>query len=115
MSCIVYQINKKPGAKYAYESVSYWDKEKNQPRSKRKYLGRVDPVSNEIIYSSGRKTHSEDDVAGDDAKLSRLQEEIANKDRVIKELREELENERRESDKRRQILRQIHTLAGTEN
>ena len=25
MSCIVYQTDKKTGAKYAYESVSYWD------------------------------------------------------------------------------------------
>ena len=43
MSCIVYQTDKKTGVKYAYESVSYWDKEKQQPRSKRKYIGRVDP------------------------------------------------------------------------
>ena len=43
MACIVYQIDKKTGAKFAYESVSYWDKEKKQPRSKRKYLGKVDP------------------------------------------------------------------------
>ena len=29
MSCIVYQTNKKTGVTYAYESVSYWDKEKS--------------------------------------------------------------------------------------
>lgn len=50
MSCIVYQTDKKTGIKYAYESFSYWDKEKKQPRSKRKYLGPVDPDTNEIIY-----------------------------------------------------------------
>ena len=27
MACIVYQIDKKTGTKFAYESVSYWDKE----------------------------------------------------------------------------------------
>ena len=51
MACIVYQTDKKTGAKFAYESVSYWDKEKKQPRSKRKYLGKVDPETGEIIPS----------------------------------------------------------------
>lgn len=49
MACIVYQVNKKTGIKYAYESISYWDKEKQQPRSKRKYIGRVDENTGEII------------------------------------------------------------------
>ena len=31
MAAIVYQINKKTGVTYAYESISYWDKEKNSP------------------------------------------------------------------------------------
>lgn len=51
MASIVYQIDKKTGAKYAFESVSYWDKDKKQPRSKRKYLGKVDPETGEIIPS----------------------------------------------------------------
>jgi len=34
MATIVYQKNKKSGAVYAYESESYWDKEKKQPRSR---------------------------------------------------------------------------------
>ena len=37
MSSIIFQIDKKTGAKYAFESISYWDKDKKQPRSKRKY------------------------------------------------------------------------------
>ena len=49
MSCIVYQKDKRTGVRYAYESVSYWDKEKKQPRSKRKYVGRVDEATGEII------------------------------------------------------------------
>ena len=55
MSCIVYQTDKRTGAKYAYESVSYWDAEKQQPRSKRKYLGRVDPETGEIITGRRKK------------------------------------------------------------
>ncbi len=49
MATIVYQKNKKTGAVYVYESESYWDKEKKQPRSKRRYLGKLDPETNEVV------------------------------------------------------------------
>ena len=49
MATIVYQKNSKTGTVYAYESESYWDKEKKQPRSRRRYLGKLDPETNEII------------------------------------------------------------------
>lgn len=39
MSCIVYQTDRR-GNRYAYESTSYWDKEKGQPRSKENILER---------------------------------------------------------------------------
>ncbi len=55
MSSIVYWTNKANGRTYAYRSESYWDKEKKQPRSKRTYLGRVDPETGEIIKGE-RKT-----------------------------------------------------------
>ena len=38
------------GVTYAYESISEWDPVKKQSRPKRKYLGRVDPETGEIIY-----------------------------------------------------------------
>ena len=49
MACIVYQVNKKTNTKYAYRSESYRDPVTKQPRSRRTYLGRVDPETNEII------------------------------------------------------------------
>lgn len=49
MATIVYQTNKKTGVVYAYESVSYWDKEKQQSRARRKCIGRVDPDTQKII------------------------------------------------------------------
>ena len=55
MAAIVYQTNKKTGVMYAYESVSYWDKEKQQSRAKRRCLGRVDPQTKEIIPTRKRK------------------------------------------------------------
>lgn len=49
MAAIVYQTNKQTGITYAYESVSHWDKEKQQSRAKRRCIGRVDPVTKEIV------------------------------------------------------------------
>ena len=49
MPAIVYQTNKKTGVTYAYESVSHWDKVKQQSRARRKCIGRVDPETKEII------------------------------------------------------------------
>jgi transposase len=46
---IIYQTNKQTGITYAYQNESYWDKEKQQSRAKRKLLGKVDPISSEII------------------------------------------------------------------
>jgi hypothetical protein len=54
MAAIVYQTSKQTGITYAYESVSYWDKEKQQSRAKRKCIGRLDPVTDEIIPTRKR-------------------------------------------------------------
>ena len=42
MSCRINQLNKKTGVTYVYESLSYWDKEKKQPRNKKICVGRLD-------------------------------------------------------------------------
>jgi len=49
MAAIVYQTNKQTGITYAYESISFWDKEKKQSRARRKCIGRVDPETKQII------------------------------------------------------------------
>lgn len=91
MASIVYQIDKKTGAKYAFESVSYWDKDKKQPRSKRRYLGKVDPETGEIIPSRGRTVHSEEKASEETTILPALYKEIEERDRTIKELRRALD------------------------
>lgn len=86
MGTIVYQ--EKNGVKYAYESVSYWDKDKKAPRSKRKYLGKVDPETGEIVKARGKakeSTDSRDDV------INHLKEQLMEKDALIGELKSELE------------------------
>lgn len=58
MAAIVFQTNKKTGVTYAYESVSFWDKEKQQSRAKRKCIGRVDPETRKIVPTKAIKRTS---------------------------------------------------------
>ncbi len=51
---IIYQHDKRSNITYAYESHSYWDKEKKMSRAKRTLIGRVDPKTGEIIPTDGR-------------------------------------------------------------
>lgn len=51
---VVHQLDKRSGITYAYESISTWDKEKKQSRSKRKLIGRVDKTTGEIVPTDGR-------------------------------------------------------------
>lgn len=50
----ILQHDKRSGLTYAYESVSYWDKEEQQSRARRTLLGRVNPESGEIEPTDGR-------------------------------------------------------------
>jgi hypothetical protein len=51
---IIHQYDKRSGITYAYESISYWDKEKKMSRAKRKLIGRIDPDTGEIVPTDGR-------------------------------------------------------------
>ena len=53
MAAIVHQKDKRSGITYAYESVSYWDKEKKQSRAKRRLIGRVE-ADGSIVPTDGR-------------------------------------------------------------
>ncbi len=53
MASIIKQFNKQTGITYVYESESYWDKEKKQPRSKRRLIGKIDAETGEIIPTGG--------------------------------------------------------------
>ena len=111
MSCIVYQVDHKTGIKYAYESVSYWDKDKQQPRSKRKYLGKVDPETGEIITKKERAVHSADDGAGQDTDLiTGLKEIIDNKNAEIDTLKNDLRELRQKYDKLLKNVKKIEKL-----
>ena len=64
MATIVYQKDKRSKITYAYQSISYWDKEKQQSRAKRTLIGRVNEENGEIIATDGRcRKNSEPSIA----------------------------------------------------
>jgi hypothetical protein len=77
---IIHQHDKRSGITYAYESISYWDKEKKQSRAKRKLIGRVDPETGEIIPTDGRgKKGKTSKVTGDEQDFKALYEKLQKK------------------------------------
>ena len=59
---IIHQTNKKTGITYVIESESYWDRDKQQPRSHRTIIGKIDPVTGEVVptkkYNREKKSSS---------------------------------------------------------
>lgn len=93
MACIVYQTDKRTGIKYAYSSESYWDKDKKQPRSKRTFLGKVDPVTGKIIPKKSKsepETLPEKNLSDQSHIIESLQNKSDEKDALITQLRREL-------------------------
>ena len=109
MSCIVYQTNKKTSITYAYESVSYWDKEKQQPRSKRKYIGRVDPDTGEIVTSRKKRSDASDDVP--DVHVLELQKTVREQKEEIASLKKELSSLSMKYEKATALIRNIASVS----
>ena len=51
---LIKHLDKRSGITYVYESESYWDKQKKQPRSRRKLIGRLDTKTGDILPTDGR-------------------------------------------------------------
>ncbi len=75
---IIKQYHKDTDTTYVYESVSYWDAEKKQSRSKRTLLGKIDPETGEVVPTGkrGRGKKLPSTVPDTDTALS-LQEALA--------------------------------------
>ena len=58
---IILQKDRRSGITYAYESISYWDKEKHQSRAHRRLIGRVSE-SGEVVPTDGRCSRKPDAV-----------------------------------------------------
>lgn len=61
IAAIVHQKDPRSGITYAYYSVSYWNKEKQQSRARRNLIGRVDKETGEIVPTDGRNRKTKDD------------------------------------------------------
>lgn len=82
---IIFQHDKRSGITYAYDSKSYYDKEKKCSRAKRTLIGKVDPDTGEIIPTDGRNK-------GARSRPTASVSQQMDKDRRI----QELENENRQ-------------------
>ena len=104
---IIKQTNKKTGITYVIDSESYWDKEKQQPRSRRKIIGKIDPATGDVVPTNRhqkRKAVSEgqspsssaakstgDETRADQAKILELEEQVSKLQKQKEELLKELE------------------------
>ena len=57
---IIKQFDKRSGITYFYESKAFWDKEKQQSRSKRTLIGRLDPQTGKMVPTDGRGKRRKD-------------------------------------------------------
>ena len=116
MSSIVYYRNSKTNRTYAYEVEAKWNSEKGYSVPKRKYLGRVDPVTNEIIPSTGkpgRPTKPKpigNDSAENVSRENELEQKLADCSRIIMELKQEISRLKKKDEQEKQTLKKISQL-----
>ena len=107
---IVKLKDKRTGTTYVYESESYWDKEKKQPRSRRKLIGKLDEETGEIVPTgkSGRKkgTAAQSDDAAPEP-VTEYIKIIEEKDSLIRDLRAENKTLKKE---KQEILQALNEL-----
>ena len=110
---IVKNKDKRTGITYVYESESYWDKEKQQPRSRRTLIGKLDETTGEIILTDGRSRERKPRVteSGDKTTLvsetQELKDLLKEKELLITQL--QTENQKLRTDKD-MILKQLHSI-----
>lgn len=113
---LVRMHNKARNVTYVYESESYWDREKKQPRSRRRLVGKVDPETGEVVPTGPRgrprKGADADAQARDDGgALARALDALAERDAQLAEARAELAAARREVRRLEGLLRRVRDVA----
>jgi uncharacterized protein YcbK (DUF882 family) len=117
MSSISKSYNKQNGVTYVYEVIeNYWDKEKKQSRSKRKLIGKIDPVTGEMVPTSSKgRPRKTEDAENYKVLYEKAQKELAVKDKRISELedmiRDYLKDEMKALDETESSLRQRRVKA----
>lgn len=116
---IIKQYHKDTDTTYVYESISYWDAEKGQSRSKRKCIGKIDPETGEIIPTGKRgRKKKEAAASGTDKKeesFKDLYEQAKKEGILLQERVRTLEQQCEELTRKNQVLSEtldrIHTLS----
>jgi hypothetical protein len=109
---IVKQTDKRTGTTYVYESKSYWDKEKQQPRSNRKLIGKLDEETGEIVPTDGRgkKRTAKQKPVFDGAKLyDEQKQQLKEKELLISQLTSQNKALEKEL---QSVLKEIRSILG---
>ena len=86
--------NKNTGITYVIESHSYWDKELKAPRNTKRIIGKIDPVTGEMVETRKRGSKSSRSSKEDTLDYKALYEnalkDLEKKDKEIQSLKEEI-------------------------
>lgn len=111
--------DKRTGITYVYESESYWDKEKQQPRAHRKLIGKLDEETGQIVPTDGRGRKRKDrpqeepstekaEVKPESPVAEDFSSQIQEKDLQIQQLTAEIEKLQHEKE---EFLKALQALA----
>lgn len=130
---IVKAYNRERDVTYVYESESYWDKDKKQPRARRRLIGKIDPETGEIVPTGRRGRPRKDADASQDANATQdqgavqaatgplaatdgddLRSRLEDAEREVCRLRARLEESESERRRLERVLARVHELTETE-
>ncbi len=113
MASTVYRTNKKTGTVYAYSCESYRDPVTKKPKSRRTYLGRVDPATNLIIPKGEPGTRNRSKLGEKQEKgqsAPELSEVVLTQREEIETLKNEVESLRTKMESIQRKLGKMKTL-----
>ena len=118
---IVHVYNRARGVTYVYDSHSYWDKDLKQPRSTRKLIGKLDPVTGEIV-PTGKKGRTKQEkapekkpersVADNKTSVDQTMSLLKEKDAEILSLKKQLCTAEQENAYYRRLIQQAQAILG---
>ena len=92
MPGIIYQRDKRSGSTYAYRDRKVLDEGTGRVRTRREYIGRVDPSTGEIVPKAehGRNVRRITPVAGEEGSVADLAAALRDRDEELSRLREQV-------------------------
>ena len=119
---IIKQYHKDTDTTYVYESTSYWDPVKKQSRSKRRVIGKVDPITGDIV-PTGKRGGNRRSRTGDSKKLSAvggdngdqtssLKKRLAECLKENEQMKKELRKLRSENSRMAATMKKINEMSG---